>query len=152
MNKVKNILFTLLATSLLCASCQKEDDISELFEGKTWYITNGYIQGRQLVGDDIKTLCAAPTAFQISFSQSTFIGTLNDGNTVTGKWEANGKTKAFSLSIRQEASTSTQLEGLIYNTLKKIIRYEGDTNIMKFYADDANYIGCGNQRSPKSIL
>ena len=153
MDKTRNILFALLAICAIClSSCKMEDDITELFEGKTWYITNGYVQGMPISGDDIKTLCASPTAYQITFSQQSFIGTLSDGNTFTGKWEANGKTRSFNLSIHQNANTSTMLEQLIYNTLKKTTHYEGDTNIMKFYAEDANYIGFSSKRSPESLL
>jgi hypothetical protein len=136
----------------LCASCKKEDDIQALFEGKTWYITNGYIQGRQLAGDDIRSLCASPQAYQISFSTSSFVATLTDGNTFTGQWKADGKNQTFTLNIRQEPSKfNTLLEENIYHTLKKTIRYEGDINIMKFHTNDGSYIGCGSKRSPESF-
>ncbi|MBR2154360.1 MAG: DUF4847 family protein [Bacteroidaceae bacterium] len=91
-------------------------------------------------------------AYQISFSTSSFVATLTDGNTFTGQWKADGKNQTFTLNIRQEPSKfNTLLEENIYHTLKKTIRYEGDINIMKFHTNDGSYIGCGSKRSPESF-
>ena len=145
-------LFTCMAMALCLTACRQEDDIEEIFTGKTWYITSGCVQGHPLAGDDIKTLCQDSQAYLVSFSQDTFTGVLSSGTTYSGTWEADGKSRSFSLAVRQEATPQSQLDRHIYNTLRGTVRYEGDTNIIHLYADDANYITLSIRRSPESII
>ncbi|MBQ9640892.1 MAG: DUF4847 family protein [Bacteroidaceae bacterium] len=146
------MLMTVATCAVCITSCKREDDLSEIFEGKTWYITSAYIQGRPLGGNDLKTFYASETAFLISFGKETFTGTLSDGNTFSGTWEANGKTQQFHLNIQNEAMPSATLDRFIYNTLKRAVRYEGDANILKLYEDDANFISLSSKRSPESVI
>lgn len=144
-------LFIYMAIVLGLAGCKNEDDIEEIFVGKTWYITGGYVQGRPLAGDDLHTLCQSSQEYLVSFSQDTFTGVLS-GTTYAGKWEANGKKRSFRLEIRQEANPQSQLDRLIYSTMKNATRYEGDSNIIRLHADDGNYINLSINRSPESII
>ena len=74
MNKIITFLSTLIivfASSLFMTGCDNEDDIDELFIGKTWKITGATFNGVSINGDDIKELYAIPNTYKISFSSKS---------------------------------------------------------------------------------
>jgi hypothetical protein len=151
---MKHIQALICLAAIICcfASCKKEDDISELFEGRKLYMTEVRIQGSNIVGEDLKTIYHSEDAYYIQFGKETFTGSLANGATFNGTWEADGKKHTFQLSIRQTPSTSQHVDRLILNTLNKVIRYEGDSNIIRLIADDANVVTISARRSPESSL
>jgi hypothetical protein len=145
-------LFIYIALALSLAGCKNEDDIEAIFEGKTWYITSGYVQGQPLRGDNLKTLCQSPQTYNISFSKENFTATLGPGITCSGRWQADGKSNTFSFNVAQETQPQSQLDRLLWSALKKTVRYSGDTNLIELYADEANRITLSIRRSPESII
>ena len=151
---MKHFQTLLCLAALICclAACKKEDDISELFEGRKLYMTEVRIQGSNFVGEDLKTIYRSENAYYIQFGNETFTGTLASGFNFSGTWEADGKKQTFRLNFSEIPSVNLQTDRLILNTLRKVIRYEGDSNIIRLIADEANVVTLSARRSPESNL
>ena len=80
------LLIIALIPSLLATSCQNEDDIDAIFNGKTWFITGGCINGTNITGEELKSIYANSNSFFLTFSASTFGGVLVAGSNVSGTW------------------------------------------------------------------
>ncbi|MBQ0021768.1 MAG: DUF4847 family protein [Prevotellaceae bacterium] len=146
MNKVLTILIT--AFSLLCfCSCANEDDIDELFIGKTWYMNGASINGKVL-NDDVKKFFTEDGAsvYKISFTDSKFTGTLSKNSVFSGRWEADPKKQTIRLVIEKEPDVNNDFDRLVYKIIKNVTKYKGDTTIMKLSEDGNNYVNLTNKR------
>lgn len=134
-------IILLIASVLMLGSCAKEDDIEEIFQGKTWYITGGEINGKPFASEDIKQLYSQKDIYYISFAAKSFHGVLAPKSSLSGQWSANGKSNAFHFVISNaEATNETALSQNVYTIIKNASRYEGDINVLKIKSDNNNYI------------
>ena len=153
MNKIITFLSTLIivfASSLLMTGCDNEDDIDELFIGKTWKITGATFNGVSINGDDIKELYAIPNTYKISFSSITFNGTLVSGSSFRGTWNADGKSRNLTLQMQQQSGIEiNRLSQQIFEVLNNSTRYGGDSNIIIIYKDNTNFIRLSSESYDK---
>jgi len=135
------LLIIALIPSLLATSCQNEDDIDAIFNGKTWFITGGCINGNNIKGDDLKSIYANANSYFLTFSASTFGGVLVAGSNVSGTWKADGKDQSIFLNFQSESNVNlSPLSSNIYNIMKNAKYYSGDVNVLRISQDDYNYI------------
>jgi len=146
LKKYISIVVSLLISLVLFSSCSREDDIEEIFVGKTWYMVGGELNG-QALNTEVKSFYdSGKTCYLINFQANTFTGTLSSGTTFSGRWNVNAKTRALSLTISNDANPSIPFDRNIYSVLKKISYYEGDSNILILYQDRENFIRLNNER------
>lgn len=125
----------------LCASCSNEDDVDDIFVGRTWYITGATINGTSIDGDELKELYANPDTYYLNFAVQTFSGRLVAGSTLSGSWTADGKNHTITLQVSQASNTDASVVSRnIYNVLRNAKTYSGDTHYIILYADKQNYV------------
>ena len=150
--KLKHILYLLLALPLLFTSCEKEDDVNEIFVSGTWNVGNFYQGGdwskydndgaraKYTREEDIKALNALTITFK---DDGTFQGTTSVG-TFTGKWSVDGKTRTVSITQLKSGSTLGKSKEFI-DALKNAAYYKGDSNYLKLApADKKSYVQLGH--------
>ncbi|MCR5312303.1 MAG: DUF4847 family protein [Bacteroidaceae bacterium] len=141
-----NRLAHLIAILLLCISCSTEDDLDDLFVGKTWYMTGATINGN-VMNSDIKNLYSSgESAYYIFFSTNTFQAVLSNNKSFSGTWTADGKEKTIQLTISKGASNMGSYDTNLYSIIKKITSYKGDANAMILMQDENNYIRFSTSR------
>lgn len=142
-----NILLILLILSSL-SSCSQEDDIEEIFVGKTWYMDGATINGMRL-NDEIKNFYteAGEGAYYISFSSDTFQGVLSSGVTFSGKWSANGKKQSITFDITNKPNTTLTFDKQIYNIISAASSYTSGADFMHLSKDGNNILYLSSSRS-----
>ncbi|MCM1313641.1 MAG: DUF4847 family protein [Bacteroides sp.] len=153
MNKFVTYLSAIIAISaslLLMTGCDNEDDIDELFIGKTWYIRGATFNGTRINGDDIKELYQVPNTYKISFSSGSFNGILVSGSSFRGIWTADGKSRSLQLNMQQQSGTEiNRLSQQLFDVLNNTTRYGGDSNVMYIYKDNTNFILLSSEGNDK---
>ncbi len=153
MNKFIIYLLTIITvsvSSVLMAGCDNEDDIDELFIGKTWYIRGATFNGTSINGENVKELYAVPNTYKISFSSGTFNGTLVSGSSFRGIWHADGKSRNLTLKIQQQSGIEiNRLSQQIFDVINNATRYSGDSNVMQIYKDNTNFILLSSEGNDK---
>lgn len=142
-------LITLALTTLLISSCSQEDDINEIFIGKTWYMTGGRLNGSAL-NTEVANFYTNPEAYVMIFQAGTFTGTLSSGVTFSGTWQVNAQNRKMSLNISRSTSMSLPFDNNVYTVLKNITYYKGDSNYLELFQDNNNFIRFSNTRSPNA--
>lgn len=146
MKRYINILFILAVALFTFSSCLREDDINEIFVGKTWYMVGGELNG-QALNTEVKSFYQeGAQAYNITFQANTFTGTLSSGSTFSGHWNVDAKSRRLSLIINKAANTSLTFDHNIYAVVKNINYYEGDSNVLILYQDRENFIRLNNER------
>ena len=146
------LLVIALLPTLIATSCQSEDDIEAIFNGKTWYITGGCINGTNISGNDLKSLYTNDNSYFITFASATFGGVLVAGSNIGGTWKANGKDHSIYLNFQQaENVTMSALSNNIYNVLKNAQHYSGDVNVLKIMQDNYNFIRLSAKKTTNSF-
>ena len=137
------ILFLIVACIpvFIATSCNQEDDIDEIFLGKTWKITGACINGKTLNGTDLKELYLSDDSYKLTFTANQLTGSMAAGSSFAGTWQANGKKQTFSCTIQSETDiNSTSLSISLFNILRTSQKYEGDSNVLILKSDNTNYI------------
>ena len=160
----------LLVTALhvLCG-CNNEDDVVEIFTGKTWKLSKISAEGTNIQfnywpndnanGDAFKQsmdLLRGSGNFTITFSGGEINGitggTFNGRGvnaTFSGKWQADGATHEMSMETNVSGMESNVLSKAFISGLQNVIRYEGDANNLFIYFKDGKnvkYMGFTPQR------
>ena len=152
-----NIILCSLLSLVLLAGCNTEDDVLEIFLGKTWKLT--YIStensNKQFdfwgSGDSSQSMTALKqtNTFTVSFEGSeinaTTGGTFNATAitaTINGQWNAKKKKKKMTTSdVRVSYAESDPLAIAFVRGLQNAIRYGGDSkNLYIYYKDNDNSI------------
>lgn len=156
---IKNISCLLLVLSLLSvlSGCDNEDDLIELFAGKTWKLSRLTTEGSKAQFIDfwnndpkameksMDLLYNNESTYTLNFEGSELDGELMGTTftarginaTVTGTWKADGKDHTISLNIeRTTGSESDPLAKAFIAGLQNIYKYEGDaSSITLFYKE-----------------
>ena len=137
MKRITFILYLTL-TLLAVASCKNEDDVEEIFTGKTWYM-NGLVINGITSSEETKKFYTeeGQGAYYITFASSTFNGKLSSGVTFSGTWEADGKHQTIALHLQQKASSSLVIDKQIYNILSNVTSYSSGASFL--YLNDKNH-------------
>lgn len=127
--------------SLAFTSCDNEDDISDIFVGRTWYVTGATVNGQSIDGDELKEIYAQADSYHLTFTATAFSGCLVVGSTLSGSWTADGKSHAISLQIKDAKSVeSSTVSRNIYYILRDAASYKGDVNELRIYKDSQNFV------------
>lgn len=148
-NKILKVFIMLSICVVVFTSCDKEDDIDDIFVGKTWYVTGATINGNSLTGDEIKQLYVSPSSYMIHFSSdNTFSGTLVAGSHISGSWDADGKRQKISMHFTQSENVNqSTVSSNIYNILKDAATYSGDVNNIQIKEDKKNFVRFTSSRN-----
>lgn len=149
-------LFALLVTILTLTACNNEDDVMEIFTGKTWKLTRLTTEGSStpfLAGlwdnensykSSIKLL-SNPSNYILNFygdSQSTeFIEPAFNADGINAKitngtWQADGVSKDLTLSGNVTGTESDPLAKEFMKGLLLVYKYEGDNRTLTLYYKD----------------
>ena len=130
------------------SSCEQEDDIEEIFVGKTWYMNGATINGKRL-NSEIKNFYteAGENAYYISFSAGTFRGVLSSGVTFSGTWEADGKRQSIKINITDKPDTSITFDKQIYNIISSLSSYSSGADFLHLSKDSDNTLYLSTSRS-----
>lgn len=147
MRFIKNIFYIYFSLLALTA-CSNEDDIEEIFIGRTWYMNGATINGMKL-NSDIKNFYtdARERAYYISFSAGTFTGVLSEGVFFSGTWAANGKEQTILMNIKQKPNTQTIFDKQIFNIISSASSYNSGADFLSIKEDNQNIVLFGSSRS-----
>lgn len=145
------IALTAILTSLLACgltACSSEDDLDEIFVGRTWYMNGAIINGKRL-NDEIKHFYtdAGEGAYYLSFSSGTFQGVLTMGVAFSGTWSADGKAQSITLNVTNTSTVSSPFDKQILNILSATSFYRSGDAFMQLGEDDNNVVLFGSSRS-----
>lgn len=157
-----------MALAFVANSCNQEDDVIDIFTGKTWYMTYIAADGQNRMfdfwqGNEAARMQSIATlkgdnytlVFQGTDLANTVGGTF-DGRatsaTVSGDWNANGESRDLKIAIKNGggADRDQYLGTAFMHGLKNAIRYGGDNkNLYIYYKDGAStkFISFAPQRN-----
>lgn len=143
--------FTAILTLLLLVgftSCTNEDDLEEIFVGKTWYMNGATINGKKL-NNEIKNFYTqdGDAAYYISFASNTFQGALSAGVTFSGTWSADGKNQTISLNVTNKPETSSPFDAQIFHIISTAAEYSSGADFIQLNADSHNSVVFGDSRT-----
>ena len=155
MKMKKRLTYLLLLLLLpLVGGCDNEDNVLEIFTGKTWKLTYIALEGQHQMFDFWNNdTNAAQRSMQLLEQDATFTVEFNGGETAeyvggdfealavnrsaTGTWAANGATRELSLhDIRTSGSDTDVLARAFLTGLTNAIRYSGDSQNLYIYYED----------------
>ncbi len=146
MKRIQYILTFILPLLILCA-CNSEDDIDEIFVGRTWYMNGIVINGvtnskeTQNFYTDTDKNC-----YFISFSSGTFQGKLSSGVAFSGTWQADGKHQTIKLNLKEKPNPDNLFDKQILNILSSTTSYTSGAEFMHLNDDKQNTIRFGTFR------
>ena len=134
-------LFALLLGVLLTLSCDRADDLNEIFQGQRFKITGLTYNGTKTV-KEVTQFYTSTDVYWIAFTNQTFQGTLQAGMPIEGTWSADGnnRTITFHFTSPTDANNAGELSTLIYNILRGATTYSGDKNVLKIMIDNKSFI------------
>ena len=130
--RIKSIIFA-TALILTLASCNNEDNITEIFREREWTLSlvkEGSIERY------------SNKKYTVQFAESSFTAAMPGGATIRGKWEADGGTKSFRCwDIRTEGSIKgdTIAEKML-QIFQNATSYDGDTNWLQIKQQKNTYM------------
>lgn len=159
MKKKLTYLLLLLLLPLL-GGCDTEDNVLEIFTGKTWKLTYIALEGQHQMFDFWnEDTDAARHSLQLLEQGSTFIIEFNGSETadyvggdfeaqavnrsITGNWAANGASRELSLNnLRTSGNDSDILAQAFLTGLQNAVRYSGDSQYLYIYYEDGQTTKC----------
>lgn len=159
MKKKLTYLLLLLLLPLL-GGCDTEDNVLEIFTGKTWKLTYIALEGQHQMFDFWnENTDAAQRSLQLLEQGSTFIIEFNGSETadyvggdfeaqavnrsITGNWAANGASRELSLNnLRTSGNDSDILAQAFLTGLQNAVRYSGDSQYLYIYYEDGQTTKC----------
>ena len=121
------IILSLLLLSSFIVSCDKGDDLREIFLSHPWNLS--FFKE----GDSI-TSPAKNSSYELKFYDNTFVFTTKSGTTITGYWQAENKERTFTCSQVRVSNGSTVGDKIAMKAekfFKEAKNYEGDSNYLK---------------------
>lgn len=161
MKMKKRLTYLLLLLLLpLLGGCDTEDNVLEIFTGKTWKLTYIALEGQHQMFDFWnEDTDAAQRSLQLLEQGSTFIIEFNGSETadyvggdfeaqavnrsITGNWAANGASRELSLNnLRTSGNDSDILAQAFLTGLQNAVRYSGDSQYLYIYYEDGQTTKC----------
>lgn len=146
MRRIQTIL-TITLTLLILSACKREDDIDEIFVGRTWYMNGVVINGvtnskeTQNFYTDTDRSC-----YFISFSSGTFQGCLSSNVAFSGTWQVDGKHQTITLRLTEKPNTDNLFDNQLLNILSSVISYTSGAEFMHLNDNNQNTIRFGKFR------
>lgn len=155
---IKNISYLLLVLAILPAlsGCNSEDDLIEIFTGKTWKMSRLTTKGSNArflpnlwdsqdnMNKSLRNLDEAGK-YTLDFEGSEVDGQLlgarftayGDNVTLRGTWNADGKSHSLTFIVADRSgSESDPLAKAFINGLQNVYKYEGDASSLTLYFKD----------------
>lgn len=147
-NGIALICTVLMLVAGLFSSCNDEDDIEEIFIGKTWYMNGANVNGLRL-NSEVKNFYteANEGAYYITFSNGTFNGMMSAGDPFSGTWKADGKKQTITLEVKNAPNVSSTFDRQIFSIVKSSTSYSSGSDFMKLKADKQNEVFFGSSRN-----
>lgn len=168
---LRNISYLLLMLAMLPAlsGCDTEDDLIEIFTGKTWKMSRLTMKGSNArflpnLWDSQDSMDKSlrhledSGKFTLDFEGSEVDGQLlgtrftayGVNATLTGTWNADGDSHSLTFNVEKSSgSESDPLAKAFINGLKNVYKYEGDASSLTLYFKDGDVtkvIGFTHQR------
>ena len=132
---------------LSLVACSSDDDIDDIFIGKTWFMSGGKLNGTDFTKEQVSSLYANKDTYWIVFSKGTFSGKLSTNTSFNGTWEADGKHRTMKMNVTNSVNCEESvLDANMFRVIKNVSRYSGDANILEIFSDDNSYINMGSIR------
>ncbi len=146
-------LLTLILLPLL-GGCDEEDDVLEIFTGKTWKLTYIALEGQhkmfdfwnndKIAEENSKELLIQDATFTVEFNGSElteYVGgdfeALAVNRSLKGNWAANGASRELRLTDIRTSGNDTDVLARAFRTgLTNAIRYSGDSQNLYIYYED----------------
>ena len=142
MIKIKTkIILPLLLLPLMLISCNKSDDLREIFLSHSWSLA--FIKE----GTQIKSP-AKNSAYTLKFYDTTFTFTTKSGTTITGYWQADSKERTFRCSQVKVSSGSVAGDRIAMKAdsiFRNARDYEGDSNALKIMIQKNHFMQFHNK-------
>lgn len=139
-----HILLYIMLTSLIFSACSREDDINEIFYGKTWYMTNIVINGT--FSQEMRNFYSVANTYHITFSAGTFNGVLSEGVNISGTWSADGKHQTIHLTP-DAVNNLSHFDSQIYHILEDVTAYSSGAEFLHLADANGNKILFGISRT-----
>lgn len=146
MRRLQLILY-MVTTLLALTACNKEDDIDEIFVGRTWYM-NGIVINGTTSSEETKNFYKeiGTNSYFITFSVNTFQGKLSSGAAFSGTWKADGKHQTITLNLQQKPNTNSLFDKQLINILSNVTTYISGADFMNLNDNNQNSIRFGTIR------
>ncbi len=135
---MKKIFFAII-TTLLIVGCDNSDDLSEIFQNKTWKLSF-FQEGRERN--------IAKEGYSIRFYESSFTANTPSGAAIVGNWQADNKSRTLRCTnVRigegniAKDTTATKMKLF----LEKASSYNGDANWLQIRQLDNVYMQFHNR-------
>ena len=145
--KVMKTIFTITVMLLALTACNNEDEIDEIFVGKTWYMTGIVINGTTS-SEETKNFYKDTDAncYYITFSSNTFQGKLSSGVAFSGTWQADGKHQTITLRWKEKPSPDVLFDKQLINILTNAHSYSSGADFLHLNDTNQNTIRFGTIR------
>lgn len=119
----------------IAISCSKSDEIEVIFTGHDWKLT--YVNE-----GGVRRWPSAGKTYSLKFTSNKFTATTPGGGNITGRWQADGKSRSFQCSdIRTTGITPKDtIAQRIIETFTAAQSYTGDTHYLQIIKDKEHYI------------
>lgn len=142
-------IFTLSIIAILSScllSCERKDDIEEIFTNKTWYM-NGKVFNGLKANSEIKTFYEyGSNAYFIHFSQESFNCVLSPNVQLSGTWQADGKAQTIHLSFNEKPMNLQPFDAQIFEIISSAKEYRSGADFMDIIKDRNNKMLFGAKR------
>lgn len=155
---IRNSFCLLFALSLLplLSGCNNEDDVTEVFTGKTWKLSrltdkgssapfhSGIWSNNKEMEESLSKLNKETSYLTLEFEgeelEGELIGTKVSGQSVkasfSGTWNADSKSRALTLNLKVTGTETDPLGKAFINGLQNVFKYEGDIHSLTLYFKD----------------
>ncbi len=139
--KQKTYILLAIISCLLLASCENDDDVTEIFVGNRFKITGITYNGTKVI-KDVDQFYESDNIYYITFNAITFQGVLQAGTSIEGSWKADGNGRSFNMIFNSSSNLTgaNTMCDMVYNVLKNATSYSGDKNVIKIIKDNNSYI------------
>jgi len=156
MKRIKIYIQLLLVALFIpvLSACDQEDDVIDIFTGKTWYMTYIAVEGQNVMYDfwqgneearkksiatlkgDNYTLVFEGTNLE-NTAGGTFTGRATTAN-ASGKWNANGDNRELRIDVQNAGTDADKYLGKAFmDGLKNAFKYGGDNkNLYIYYKEE----------------
>lgn len=149
------LLLVLLLLPLL-SGCNNEDDVAEIFTGKTWKLSRltnkgssapfypGIWNNDKDMEESLNKLNRETAYFTLEFEGEELDGELMGAKisgrgvnaSISGTWNADGKSKELTFNLKVIGTENDALGKAFINGLQNVYKYEGDVNSLTLYFKD----------------
>jgi hypothetical protein len=139
------IILPLLLLPLMLISCNKGDDLREIFLSHSWSLA--FIQEGHKENPEISSP-AKNSAYTLKFYDDTFAFTTKNGTTITGYWQADNKERTFRCSQVRVSSGSVAGDRIAMKAdsiFRNARDYEGDSNYLKIMIQENHFMQFHNK-------